>query len=115
MWDKDYCPICKANLRYAHFAEEGVYESHYYCPQPPILDIHSTAIYHFKSIRRDGRPYYETLVFFPYEVESYEDVSSISRYDMKGSHFIVELPYLDLPWDQPDKVLQKLKTYIVMS
>jgi len=118
MWDKDYCPICKAKLIFIHFAEESIYESYWYCQQEPVLDIRSTKtpVYHFKAIRREDEPYYESFLFYPFYIDSYEDYSNIYKYDSKNDiHFIMELPYLDLHWDQLDKVVQKLKTYVIMS
>lgn len=72
---------------------------------------------HFKVEARDGVSYHETFVFYPFIVASYSDVSNIYIYGKSKDHkhFVAETPYLDLPWKNKEKVINKLKLYTVFS
>jgi hypothetical protein len=76
--------------------------------------------YHRAAINEEA-PYYQEFVIYPYIVykdflpPSYEAMSFHKFDDNYILQFVMSLPSLDLPWQDPDKVRKKLKTLIVFS
>jgi len=123
MWNKLTCPICDSALRaygtVENFSKVYRHKALYKCKYGELSLVKGAYQIetHFKMEHRDYKPWYETLFFYPYIIESYDDVSNIYIYktDRQAKRFIVETPYLDLPWKDKDAVIRKLKLYTVFS
>jgi hypothetical protein len=118
MWVENYCPVCRGKLEEAIlYYELGVSKILTRCPKinRPIKGINIR--YHFESFKIDNNaPYFETFVLHPYIIESYINTSNIAKYDEQYLlHHLIETPYLNLPWYDPEKVLNKIKTIILFN
>ena len=119
------CPICGEQL--FEYGSKECYSAHRAynketmskCPQSELIiergKYHLEP--HFKVEARDGVSHYETFFIYPYVVQSYDDVSNIYIFlkDKYSKKFLMEVPYLDLPWNNKEKVLNKLKLYTLFS
>jgi len=123
MWNKDTCPICDKLLTpygtKENFSKVYSKEVLYQCATSVLTVVKGSFKLesHFKKTVRDNKPWFEVFFIHPFMIESYYDVSNIYTYekDRDGKHFIVETPYLNLPWKDKDAVIRKLKLYTVFS
>jgi len=129
IWDKKICPICDSPLKVVNgFDEEDLYLM--MCPTSIAKDIpvaHSTNLAshqmtysHFELEFQNHQPSYQTVRVYPYCVKSYVDVSNIYMYRMISelkmyAEFVVETPFIDLPWKDKEKIIAKLSTYTLFS
>lgn len=71
------------------------------------------------TLVNDDVVFCERLIIYPFKIDSYAlpKVSNIYRYGCgwRYPHFVAEVPYLDLPWSDKAKILNKLKMYTVFS
>ena len=81
-----------------------------------------TVKYHYQNVRvNENDPYFEEFVLFPYVIDVYPehpgDIQiTLSRFDDNYIlRHITEMPFINFPWYDPDKVRNKLKTYLVFS
>jgi hypothetical protein len=119
------CPICNSIL--IEYGSKEVYGTCYSYNKETLSKCQNTELViergllqlesHFKVEARDGVSYYETFYVYPFIIHSYDDVSNIYHYhkDRDNKKLIAEVPYLDLPWSNKEKVLQKLKLYTLFS
>ena len=120
MWLKDYCPICSSKLEQTIlYSELGVDKILTKCSKTDLpntvkeLNIRC----HFESFRIDDNiPYFEIFILAPYIIENYVDISNFAHYDDKYLlHHLIEVPYIELPWFDHEKVLNKIKTLILFN
>lgn len=118
MWKSHLCPICGTQLEKV---DTNYHVYRFQCPQtfciPDAGDSGFTMIRsHYEVNMKDDKPYHETMCLYPFIVDSYVDTSTISVYNGRFvPSFIIELPYLNLPWSDTEKTLEKLKLYVLMS
>jgi hypothetical protein len=118
---KDKCPICKNELTVHTVSAEDFYSL---CMLPYTMPTPNGRVvnYHYKSwaLSNDPLPYQEEFHVYPYVVKilrkTFENSMAIHKYDKSNSLcYVVEIPIIDLPWDDPDKVRNKLQTIMVFS
>jgi hypothetical protein len=124
---KDKCPICGNKLT-AHTVSvmgtmgdiEGI---DYVCMAPFTMPTPNGLVvnYHYKSWTLSGElPYQEEFHIYPYVVKiwdkSFGYLMDIHKYDkLNNLRYIVGVPIVDLPWDNLEKVKNKLQTITVFS
>ena len=126
IWQYKDCPMCGCELEVVQGdPNDPLYLMR--CPtKQDIPDLHFTLaqgglilnelMSHFDLEFQNHKPIYQVVRIYPYSIKSYDDVSNIYRYDFKlNSSFIAETPYLDLPWDDKEKIIQKLSLYTLFS
>lgn len=112
MLDKTHCPICNAEL--AEYQPNKKECTIYDCIGLTEQGIELTQP-HYRLRLSDG-DLTERIIIYPYRIDSYQnETSDIYRCSGVGSHFIIETTYLDLPWHDKEKVIQKLKLYTLIS
>lgn len=125
MWNKKDCPLCGKEMR----VKQGDPQEPLYLLQCPtrikipdniarmIAPIKMANLApHFELEFQDQKPFYQVVRVYPFEVSSYSFASNIRKIDKKGNvHWIAETGYIDLPWNDQEKIIKKLETYIVFS
>lgn len=126
MWNEAYCPICAKEMKVAN-GEVGDVLYVLRCPTPlkipdnvriraPSIVAQNVMSSHFEIEVRDGKTFYENLKLWPYHIVSYEDETNFYTIDnMLRARFIVAIPYMEIPWDNLDKLITKIKTYTIFS
>ena len=125
IWSGRTCRICHLKMEIEYGADyEPIYMLR--CLTPPALPEHmarpkfgikgNTFKSHFEVQWENNEPVYECAKVYPFMIQSYKDVSNLYVFDARlNSRFIAETPYLELPWDDMDRLVTKLKTYTVFS
>lgn len=133
MWNYRDCPLCGKELE----VKDGDPHDPIYllrCSTPlsvpseitdsvdPAFPLVSSSYHrdqlssHFEVEYQNHKPFHQKARIYPFIIESYEDVTNIYKYDDDLlHHFIVETPYLELPWDNQEKIIKKLLTYTIFS
>lgn len=126
IWDSKICPLCDREMEVVlGDIKDIIYLLR--CPTP--MDLPSkhlmllrdsyaldAILSHFEIEFQNHKSVYQVLRMYPYVVKSYTDVSNIYMYDGKmNSRFVIETPYLDLPWKDTDKIIKKLSMYTLFS
>jgi hypothetical protein len=114
MWNSKECPICRKTIVNIEGDMRGPRITSFEC----LTMVHIFGNYersHFRTEYRDGEPFYEVMIIFPYKICSYNDVSNIYIYNNMESHFIIETKYLNLTWNDQKKILNKLSIYTLFS
>lgn len=71
---------------------------------------------HFEVEYQNHKPSYQVVRVYPYCLKSYPDCTNIYLYDWDVyAKFVVEVPYFDIPWKDPEKLIKKLSTYTLLS
>ena len=114
MWNKDYCPICRTKLEILKSVYGKAYSSRMSCPiinQNPYLKTH------FLINHQDGKIVYESLTLETFSIDSYPAYDATNIYQLKNRSysFIMEIPYLQIDYDNLDKVREKLRIYTLFS
>lgn len=125
MWKERTCPICGKEMQIEYGAD---YEPVYMLRCPTQLELPTGMVRpkfgikgdfvksHFESQYEHDEPEYECYKLYPFIIQSYNNASNIYVLDQRlNRHFVAETPYLELPWNDLDKVIKKLKTYTVFS
>lgn len=125
MWKEKTCPMCGKKMEIEYGADyEPVYMLR--CPTPLAIPQHiprpqfgikgDTVKHHFETEYTYEDPVFECTKVYPFMIQSYVDVSNIYVFDDRlNRHFVAEVPYMKLSWDDLDKMIKKLKTYMVFS
>lgn len=126
IWQHQDCPICACELK---VVQGDPNDPLYLMRCPTKLEIpltHFTLLQgglilnelasHFELEFQNRKPVYQVVRIYPYSVRSYNDVSNIYMYDHKmNSRFVAETPFIDLPWNDKEKIIKKLSTYTLFS
>lgn len=118
MWIEKYCPVCGKDFELLQKSEVRASDiSLFFCPAKIRYPGYSFDQSHFESQYCQGDLYYERAIIYPYMIESYKEVSEIYFYSQSKPRrsFVVETPYLDLPWNNLEKCVSKLKLYTILS
>ncbi len=126
IWQYKDCPMCGCDLKIIQGdPNDPLYLMR--CPTKQDLPqmyftlsqgglILNELMSHFEIEVQNHKPVYQVVRVYPYSVKSYNDVSNIYMYDFKlNSRFVAETPYLDLPWNNKEKIIQKLSLYTLFS
>lgn len=115
MWTESHCPICKKELEYV--SAESSIKAFTKLACPDKIRPERSDIAHYEREEVHGTASFERIFFLPYCLESYPEVSNIYKIDVESwrRKFIVEVPYIHLPWDDLDKAVQKISLYTLLS
>lgn len=115
MWTESYCPICKKELNWVESESSIKAFTKLACPWK--INPDRSDIAHYEREEVHGTPTFERIFFLPFALESYPEVTNIYKIDITNwrRKFIVEVPYIHLPWDDLDKAVQKISLYTLLS
>ena len=123
MWNEKYCPICAKEMKVSTHSNTDDPFYILQCPtkfkipistQAPPMVYDGITSTHFEIEIRNGKTFYEHLKIWPYSIQSYDDETNIYQINSKlYTNFIVAIPYMEIPWDNLDKLISKIKTYTV--
>lgn len=127
IWQYKDCPLCGSEMK---VVQGDPNEPLYLMRCPTQLELPQKTYFtlsegglilneimtHFELEFQNHKPIYQVVRIYPFAIKSYDDVSNIYRYDARmNSRFIAETPYINLPWNDKEKIIKKLSTYTVFS
>lgn len=125
IWDKYDCPLCGKLLRYEHSDKsEPIHTiscATSVVSRARLKDIKSAwhrdeLSSHFAVEYQNYKPVYQVIKVVPYIIKGYDNCFNIYKYDQQLiSHFVVEVPTFDIPWNNQEALIKKLSTYSLFS
>ena len=119
MWEGSQCPVCNTPMNKKEVFSCYALRDYNIIACPNLVEEkYPHYEQHFKPYIK--LPYYESGVIYPYLIESYPNLNSnVYKWNEAKACFsrkvLLDVPYIQIPWNNLEAARDKIKLYLLMS
>lgn len=119
MWEGTQCPVCNIEMTRKDVFSCYEIRGFYIIACPSLVEGKYPHYELHYNVARDV-PYYESGIVYPFLIESYPATNSnVYKWNEAKGVFsrkvILDVPYIQIPWDDLEAARNKLRLYLLMS